>query len=114
MAMEIKHLTTQMHDVSTKALDMAGKAIDEISRLRAENAELKAKLENVQASMYCDVVDANMEVRRLRRYLYKACANWASCESCILAYFRIIINAKKWERMYYKCIEMADKYKEAK
>ena len=27
---------------------------------------LKQKLENVQASMYCDVVDANMEIRRLK------------------------------------------------
>lgn len=31
-----------------------------------EIAELKAKLENVQASMYADVVDANMENRRLK------------------------------------------------
>ena len=42
-------------------------AIDE---LQAENAELKQKLEDVQASMYCDVVDANMEIRRLRRALW--------------------------------------------
>ena len=41
---------------------------------------LKQKLENVQASMYADVVDANMKVRRLKRALYKACANWAVCE----------------------------------
>ena len=73
-------------------------AIDE---LEAENAELKAKLdkaiaerdgnqvcidalkqklENVQASMYADVVDANMENRRLKRALYKVCDNWAVCE----------------------------------
>lgn len=31
---------------------------------------LKQKLENVQASMYCDVVDANMEIRRLKRALW--------------------------------------------
>jgi hypothetical protein len=35
-------------------------------------AELKQKLENVQASMYADVVDANMEIRRLRRALFIA------------------------------------------
>lgn len=33
---------------------------------------LKAKLEDVQASMYADVVDANMEVRRLKRALFIA------------------------------------------
>ena len=35
-------------------------------------AELKAKLESVQASMYCDVVDANMENLRLKRALWLA------------------------------------------
>ena len=39
---------------------------EEIEQTRAENAQLKAKLEDVQASMYCDVVDANMENRRLK------------------------------------------------
>lgn len=38
---------------------------------------LKAKLENVQASMYADVVDANMENRRLRRELWIARAKRA-------------------------------------
>ena len=33
-------------------------------------AELKQKLEDVQASMYADVVDANMENRRLKRALW--------------------------------------------
>ena len=37
-----------------------------------EIAELKQKLEDVQASMYCDVVDANMEIRRLKRVLWLA------------------------------------------
>lgn len=40
-------------------------------------AELKQKLENVQASMYADVVDANMENRRLKRALWLARAESA-------------------------------------
>lgn len=40
-------------------------------------AELKQKLENVQASMYCDVVDANMESFKLRRALWLSRANSA-------------------------------------
>ena len=48
MALEIKHLTTQMHDMSTKAVGVACDAIDEISRLRAENAELKAKIAQLE------------------------------------------------------------------
>ena len=40
MAMELKHLNPQ------HVMDVTGKAIDEISRLRAENAELKRKLQD--------------------------------------------------------------------
>lgn len=46
--------------------------------LRNYIAELKRKLENVQASMYADVVDANMENRRLRRALWLTRAERAS------------------------------------
>ena len=40
------------------------------SDVDAAIAELKQKLEDVQASMYADVVDANMENRRLKRALW--------------------------------------------
>ncbi|MBO7550688.1 MAG: hypothetical protein J6T62_04085 [Fibrobacter sp.] len=46
--------------------------LEEYESLNRENAQLKAKLESVQASMYCDVVDANMENRRLKRALWLA------------------------------------------
>ena len=41
------------------------------------SAELKQKLESVQASMYCDVVDANRENRKLKRALWLARADRA-------------------------------------
>lgn len=44
-------------------------AIDE---LQAENAELKQKLEDVQASAYAESVDAGMRERRLKRALWIA------------------------------------------
>ena len=46
--------------------------------------------------------------RRLKRALYKACANWAIQRACILEYFRIVFSAKKWERMYHRCIEKVE------
>ncbi|MBO7513727.1 MAG: hypothetical protein J6T54_12330 [Fibrobacter sp.] len=48
-----------------------------ITHLESENAQLKQKLEDVQASMYADVVDANMENRRLKRALWLARATIA-------------------------------------
>lgn len=71
---------------------------------------LKQKLENVQASMYADVVDANMENRRLRRALYKACAEWALST---IAWLDCIDqgNPIKWGEMRRKCLEKVEEYK---
>lgn len=59
------------HDAeATKWLAENQKLKDDVDKVIAEKdkeiAELKQKLESVQASMYCDVVDANMENRRLK------------------------------------------------
>ena len=43
-----------------------------VEKLKAENAELKAKLESVQATAYADSVDAGMENRKLKRALWLA------------------------------------------
>lgn len=94
-------------------------AIDE---LQAENTELKAKLENVQASMYCDVVDANMENRRLRRALWIARAKRAIEK---IAWFKLwnasisTMNPEdgarqeydKWKKSLGKFLKKAEEYK---
>lgn len=92
-----------------------------IKHLESENAELKQKLENVQASMYCDVVDANMENRRLRRALWLARAEWA--RSSALSYHLIESHpdkdvsatykrkANKWEKVKDKCLKKAEEYR---
>ena len=82
-------------------------------------AELKQKLENVQASMYCDVVDANMEnfklERELRHHKYKRCmamAFWCSAELGMLVStweFKIK-HYKKWQNRWLK---IAEQFKEA-
>ncbi|MEE3391647.1 MAG: hypothetical protein VZR28_10770 [Candidatus Cryptobacteroides sp.] len=83
------------------------------SDVDAAIAELKAKLENVQASMYADVVDANMENRRLRRALYKACANWADVvafeETEGIGHDNSV--AERWRKMERKCLKKAEEYK---
>ena len=48
-----------------------------VEKYGKENAELKAKLENVQANAYADSVDAGMRERRLRRALWLAMAERA-------------------------------------
>jgi hypothetical protein len=73
-----------------------------------EIAELKAKLESVQASMYTDVVDAGMENRRLKRALYKACFNWAHFAVAFFAEYR---TKEKWRKMENKCRAKAEEYR---
>ena len=85
--------------------------LEEYESLKRENAELKAKLESVQATAYAESVDAGMENRRLKRALYKACANWADCKACILEYVGVKLHAKKWERMFNKCRAKAEEYR---
>ena len=77
-----------------------------------EIAELKQKLENVQASMYCDVVDANMEVRRLRRALYKACSNWARSERYTEATWHGDEHREElWAEVQDKCLKKLEEYR---
>lgn len=85
-------------------------------------AELKAKLESVQASMYCDVVDVNMENRRLRRALWIARAKRAIEK---IAWFKLwnasisTMNPEdcarqefdKWKKNLGKCLKKAEEYK---
>ncbi len=46
--------------------------LEEYESIKRENAELKAKLESVQATAYTESVDAGMENRKLKRALWTA------------------------------------------
>jgi len=73
-------------------------------------AELKQKLEDAKATAYAESVDAGMRERRLKRALYKACANWAHHR----VFVRYKTNEKAWENVERKCRAMAEKYGEMK
>ena len=81
--------------------------LEEYESLKRENEELKAKLEDVQATAYAESVDAGMENRRLKRALWLARAksaenavtNW--CPECM----------KKWNEVERKCRAKAEEYK---
>lgn len=83
----------------------------EIASLKAENEQLKAKLESTQASAYADSVDAGMRERRLRRALYKACANWAKSFKTTAEMLGAHVDAVKWDNMEHKCLKKAEGYK---
>ena len=76
-------------------------------------AELKQKLENVQASMYADVVDANMENRRLKRALWIARAERAKTEHLSKIMYSTLFRdfIEKWVNVERKCRAKAEEYK---
>lgn len=88
----------------------------------AEIADLKAKLESVQASMYADVVDAGMENRRLQRALWVTRAERALEK---IAWFKLwcasisTMNPEdgarqeydKWKKNLGKFLKKAEEYK---
>ena len=85
--------------------------LDDLEQKDKEIAELKQKLENVQASMYADVVDANMEVRRLKRALYIVLARSFCCMRELAARNALYDDECKWDNFKTKCRAKAEEYK---
>jgi hypothetical protein len=95
-----------------------------VEKYGKENAELKAKLEDVKASAYAENVDAGMRERRLRRLLWHAIALFCarSCEyfngimsHCLIGQDDLYKRAEKKKNKYlhatYKCRAKTEEYK---
>lgn len=75
-------------------------------------AELKQKLEDAKATAYTESVDAGMRERRLRRALYKACANWARSERYTEATWHGDEDREElWAGVQDKCLKRAEEYR---
>lgn len=92
-----------------QALQMMYSA-EEYMELQDENTQLKQKLESVQASMYADVVDANMDVRRLKRALWLARAERAKTEHLSKIMYSTLYRdfIAKWVNVERKCRAKAE------
>ena len=106
---------------------MCKDVLAKLEEMEAENAELKQKLEDAQASAYAESVDAGMENRRLKRALWLARAErakerkykyetWERNETKkfnrdgdLIAL--VSIKARKWRRVEIKCVKKAEEYK---
>ena len=85
----------------------AGKVENVINKLTKENAELKAKLESVQATAYAESVDAGMRERKLKRSLWLARAERARDNSILLP-SKFMRNV--WDNVERKCLKKAKEY----
>ena len=87
-----------------------------VEKYGKENAELKQKLEDVQASHYAESVDAGMRERRLRRALWLARAKRANehyhrYHGKFLCPLEDIPEYVKWKQVERKCRAKAEEYK---
>lgn len=57
------------------------------------------------------IAEKDEEIHRLRRALYKACANWAFAREVIAANFIDVEDSMKWAVVNAKCIKKAEEYK---
>lgn len=84
-----------------------------VEKYGKENAELKKKLEDAKASHYAEMVDAGMRERRLKRALYKTCANWADVvafeETEGIGHDNSV--AERWRKMESKCLAKVEEFK---
>ena len=74
-------------------------------------AELKAKLESVQATAYADSVDAGMRERRLKRALWLARAERAKE---ITKGYNALVELRshsRWTEVERKCLKKAEEYR---
>lgn len=85
--------------------------IDMVNARDKEIAELKRKLEDAKATAYAESVDAGMRERKLKRALYKACANWMINRQCAMSCFHLEVRAKKFDKAIDKCRAKAEEYK---
>ena len=120
-------LLNDFREMQRQIAEKCGRLENAIDKKDDEIAELKQKLESVQASMYCDVVDANMENRRLKRALWLARAlrakeckykyeTWERHEErkVYKDYDMIAIVSRKarmWRKVELKCLNKAEEYK---
>lgn len=79
--------------------------------LSLELEKTKQKLENAQASMYADVVDANMENHKLKRALWIARTEMARTSAWVFWNRKDDYNYNKWKKIECKCRAKAEEYK---
>ena len=79
-------------------------------------AELETKLENVQATAYVEIVDADVEIRKAKRALWihraivakKIAESYKTMVKCHPFYGS---NYRKWQEVERKCRTKAEEYK---
>lgn len=105
--MSEKHKELEEHSAQIFELGCMERPVYLKEDVDAVIAELKQKLESVQASMYADVVDAGMENRKLKRALWLSRA-YRGRDNSILLPSKFMRNV--WDNVERKCLKKSKEY----
>ena len=111
---EISSLKAQIAEAKELSIELQKRnkdiADNAISNVESYKSKRDAEIESLKASHYAEMVDAGMRERRLRRALYKACANWAHAEFLLVRFISFKF-PKTWYEMENKCLKKAEEYR---
>lgn len=103
---EIAELKEQYKDMDVTHTVHIAKMNAKIEELEDNVDFWKKKLDDEMASRRDEYEKSEKEIRRLKRALYKACANWAKA----MDFYEDNPN-ELWSKMKYKCRAKAEEYK---
>lgn len=94
------------------AREIDGEMYVSIDQVNKAIEEKNTQIENIKAAHYAEMVDAGMRERKLKRALYKACANWAKSERYTEATWHGDEHREElWAEVQDKCLKKAEEYK---
>ena len=105
---ENERLKDELDAANNQCENLINSATDIMLRQDKVNDAKCNEVESLKATHYAEMVDAGMRERRLKRALYKACANWAHFS---VAFFSSYATKEKWRKMENKCLAKEEEYK---
>lgn len=110
LKLENECLKIELGGANIQCENLINSATDIMLRQDKANDAKCDEIESLKATHYAEMVDAGMRERRLKRALYKACANWALST---LAWLDCIDQGepRKWSEMIQKCLKKAEEFK---
>jgi hypothetical protein len=103
------HLDDNTFYLKSEADNVIAEKDAEIARLKAIRKVHVEAIESMGAGLHQD----EKEIRRLRRALYKACANWADAEvfERTVGIDDLNVEANRWALMRNKCLKKSEEYR---
>ena len=100
---------SELKDYNTMDIE----AMDDDRLEKSESGKIQVTRVYIKPEVDAVIAEKDAEIRKLKRALYKACANWADVvafeETEGIGYANRV--AERWRKMESKCLKKAEEYK---